>query len=348
MNIENAGKSGRLRVSAESMEPVKVSPSFLGKGGANSASVFHQEWWLKAASADAFSEVRVEEGGSVVARLPFVLSRRFGMTVIKMPPFTHILGPCVECGDGKYQTQINMRIKRTKQIIEQLPKFDYFFQIFDPSCYGGLALADGLAFQECGFRLGVQYTFRIDCARKIDDLFGELTLKSRQHIRNAQKYYKIDDCVDPCEFVEFYYKSLVARNLKSYMPLGRFINIYRECLARNCGQIVAAVDQSGLPVAMTFLVWDQRVMYYLLSVRAADVQDKGAVNFLIWSAITRANELGLVFDLDGVSTSGTAQFLSGFGGVLGERITVASARPIYATLQNIGRRCGFGNTSRYS
>jgi hypothetical protein len=99
---------------------------------------------------------------------------------------------------------------------------------------------------------------------------------------------------------------------------------------------------------MTFLVWDESTMYYLLSARASDMPDKGSVNLLIWTAITKAHELGLNFDLDGVSTAGTAQFLAGFGGALSTRMTVAHARPLYSTLQHFGRIFGIGNTSTYS
>ena len=51
-----------------------------------------------------------------------------------------------------------------------------------------------------------------------------------------------------------------------------------------------------------------------LSTRAGHADDNGSVSLLIWSAIKRAWSHGLKFDLDGVSSSGTARFYSGFNG----------------------------------
>jgi len=265
-----------------------------------------------------------------------------------MPPFTHMLGPYVDCGEGKYQTLLKTRIKRTQQLVEKLPKFDYFFQIFDPLCDTNLALADGLAFQECGFRIGTQYSFHIDCRNNIETLFREMHLKSRQHVRLAEKVYRVISITDPQLFADFYSRSLKAKGLDSNIPLDRFPHLYSECHARGCGEVLAAVDANGAPIAMTFLVWDGRAMYYLLSARSPEIADKGSVNLLIWSAMKKANELGLIFDLDGVSTAGTAQFLAGFGGELKTRMIVTRAGPLYATLQHFGRMVGFGNTSFYS
>jgi hypothetical protein len=59
-----------------------------------------------------------------------------------------------------------------------------------------------------------------------------------------------------------------------------------------------------------------------MSTRSFDPAENGSVSLLIWSAMKRAHELGLRFDLDGVYTSGTARFLSGFGGRIKIRLTV--------------------------
>ena len=48
----------------------------------------------------------------------------------------------------------------------------------------------------------------------------------------------------------------------------------------------------------------------------------------------RAHELGLFFDLDGVTTSGTARFLSGFGGNIKTRLVITTGRPIYNVVES--------------
>jgi hypothetical protein len=68
------------------------------------------------------------------------------------------------------------------------------------------------------------------------------------------------------------------------------------------------------------------------------------MNLLIWSAMKRAHDRGLVFDLDGVSTSGTARFLSGFGGLPKQRLIVQRAGLSYGVMQYAKRRL-FGSSA---
>jgi lipid II:glycine glycyltransferase (peptidoglycan interpeptide bridge formation enzyme) len=129
--------------------------------------------------------------------------------------------------------------------------------------------------------------------------------------------------------------NLRQANRRSYMQFGRFPILFSECRARNCGEILAAVQPDGVPVAMTFLVWDDQKMYYLMSTRDVSVRDNGSANLLVWSAMKRAHERGLLFDLDGVSTEGMARFLSGFGGVIKTRLIITKGQPVYNIVQSV-------------
>ncbi|MCW2275842.1 hypothetical protein M2321_003441 [Rhodoblastus acidophilus] len=320
----------------------------IGANDAQNATLFHEHWWLDAVSGGQFSEVEVSEGNEIVGRLPYVVIRRFGFTQLMLPPFTHALGPCVVKNDGKYQTKLKNRVAIVKKLIEQLPKHDYFFQICDPSCQDGLAFADGLAFQEYGFQVRTQYTFHIDCRDTPDVLLQQMHPRARRNIRASQNHYSVVSINDPDVFTEFYNKCLLAKGLKSNLPLERFSKIHAACCARGCGEIFACLDESGSPIAMTFVVWDRRVMSYLLTVRYPEAGDKGSVNLLIWTAMQKAHELGLIFDLDGVSTTGTAEFLSHLGGELRTRMIVTSARPLFSTFQHFKRILGYGSSSSYS
>jgi hypothetical protein len=92
-------------------------------------------------------------------------------------------------------------------------------------------------------------------------------------------------------------------------------------------------DEDGTPAAMTFLVWGHNVMHYLLSTRTADKGHRGFTNLLLWSAIKYAKKLKFMFDFDGVYSSGTARFLSGFGAQVGVRLIVTRAQPVYRAIQ---------------
>jgi Acetyltransferase (GNAT) domain len=299
------------------------------------ALLFHEYWWLEAVTAGRFSEVEVTQGDYLAGRLPFVMTRQKGLRMLGMPDFTHLLGPVVNSSDGKAQTRVTNRLSTVGCLIEQLPPFDFFKQVIDPTLDDGYAVVDGLAFQTCGFQVGHQYTFQIDCRADLDALLAGMHFKVRQHIRRAEEKRTVETVDDPEKFVSFYMDNLRKTNRSSYIQFDRFPVLFSECRARNCGEILAAVQSDGVPVAMTFLVWDDQKMYYLMSTRDQSVRDNGSANLLVWSAMKRAHERGLSFDLDGVSSEGTARFLSGFGGTVKTRLIITKGRPLYNIVQSV-------------
>jgi hypothetical protein len=133
--------------------------------------------------------------------------------------------------------------------------------------------------------------------------------------------------------VSFYRSNLARRNWQSYFSLDAFPALHTACRARGRGEILSASGPDGRPLAMVFLVWDESTMYYLLTTHAREAGDNGSVSLLIWEAIKRAHARGLAFDLDGVATSGTARFLSGFGGAPQTRMVVHRSRPLFGLLR---------------
>jgi hypothetical protein len=290
-------------------------------------SIFHERWWLSAVSQGREQEATVTNGDQVVGRLPYIIQRTAGLTIVRMPPFTHLLGPAVDAGPGKPQTKLLRRLSIVRDLLNQLPRFDYFKQAM------AVTTIDGLAFQDCGFEISHQYTFQIDCRRDPKDLWQDMHSKTRQHIRRAEEKFTISTEDDPDRCVHFYKANIQGRGRKNRTDFSSFGGLFRECRTRDCGEIIRASWPDGTPTAMIFLVWDRSTMYYLLSTRAADAGDNGSVNLLIWNAILRAHNRGLILDLDGVISSGTARFLSGFGGRPEIRVIAQRSSLMYSILR---------------
>lgn len=302
-------------------------------------SLFHERWWLTAVTGGRYEECRVHAGENLVGRLPFLLIQRGRFRTLRMPPFTHLLGPVVDAGTGKQQTRIQKRLSITRSLVDQLPKFSYFHQHIDPSIDGGLAIVDGLAFQERQFEVATQYTVQVDCRKPLEDLFAAMYLKTRQHIRRADKEYTVRCVENAGAFLEFYLRNLNAGDRKNRIDFTHFGSLHSETKFHECGAIFGAFDKNGSPVAMTFLVWGYGIMYYLLSTRDIGSPDSGATSLLLWHAMKRAHEMGLLLDLDGVYSSGTVRFLTNFGGEVRTRLVVRRTRgPLYGALQYVKRQ----------
>jgi hypothetical protein len=297
-----------------------------------SGSLFHEPWWLAAASQGQFEEITVSKGGQVVGRLPFVINRKMGFTTVRMPPFTHVLGPLVDAGQGNTQTQLLRRLSIVRDLLDRLPRFDFFKLALNA------ATADGLAFQDRGFEISPQFTFLIDCRRDLPEIWEDMHFKTRQHIRRAEKKFTVAAVEDPHHFMRFYQTNANRRGRIVPTDFGAFETLFHECRSRDSGEILSATRPDGTPTAMIYIAWGHGTMYYLLSTRTADPDDSGSINLLIWAAIKRASERWLLLDLDGVISSGTARFLSGFGGRMKARWIARRASFAYATLQYAKRR----------
>jgi hypothetical protein len=298
--------------------------------------LFHEPWWLAAVTGGAYREVKVTRGDQVVGRLPYTLSRQAGFSVSHMPPFTHVLGPALQLGSGKPQTLVLRRLSVIRELLDQLPPVASFKQAL------ALSLVDGLAFQERGFQVSPQYTFQIDCRGDVESLWSEVHFKTRQHIRRAEEKFEIRTITDPRVFIDFYLDNVRRTAQRSFIDFTHFPTLFAATRERDCAEILCAAWPDGKPTAMVVLVWGKGKMYYLLSTRARDKGDNGSINLLIWEGIRRAHVRGLVFDLDGVSTIGTARFLSGFGGRFALRLIVQRTSSLYRTLRGAKRCLGMG------
>jgi hypothetical protein len=166
---------------------------------------------------------------------------------------------------GKRQTRLANRLSIIRDLLDQLPAYDFFQVAIDPLLDDGLALADGLAFQERGFKISQQYTYQVHCHKTIDEIWAAMDMKARQPIRRAEKRYSISEVDEPQKFIDFYLQNLHKRGRKSYFNFERFPFLISECLTRNCGVILAALLPSGAPAAMIFIVWGTE--YYIILYR---------------------------------------------------------------------------------
>ena len=96
-------------------------------------------------SGGLVQESVVKRGNDVIGRLPYVFSHKGPFRLLRMPAFTHVLGPVVDSGDGKPQTRLTRRLAITQQLIDQLPSTSELKLCLDPSLDYGLAKIDGLA-----------------------------------------------------------------------------------------------------------------------------------------------------------------------------------------------------------
>src|SRR5258708_7195479 len=113
------------------MDVTCAAPAQAASGFTN--CLFEEPWWLDAVAPNAWDAVTVVRGGQVVARLPYVLRRRYGLLLLGHPPLTQTLGPWMALSAEKYATRLAEEKALASELIQCLPRCDLFAQNFSPA-----------------------------------------------------------------------------------------------------------------------------------------------------------------------------------------------------------------------
>ncbi len=302
-------------------------------------SVFHQPWWLSAATGGDYAEAVVVEGGRRVGWFPYLLSTILpGQRLCGMPLLTHFLGPAIDEGRGAACNRVLRRAQITRELLAQVPRTSGFWQVMHRGT------PDTLVYQELGYNSTVQFTFEVPPA-PADVLWGTMRDKTRNVIRRAKEQHGVS-ALDASAFSAVYNDNLGRGGIASRYSPALLERVCQAAISRGQGRIVAAENAAGQIAASIFYIWDAQAAYYLLSTRRPDAGN-GAVSLLLWHAMQDVAARGLIFDFEGVVTSGSALFFTGFGGVIKPRYVVSRfslGHRVAGRLSNPFRR---GSTEKY-
>jgi len=304
-------------------------------------TIFQQEWWLDCVTNGQYESVTVKSGGQIVGWLPYAIRHRWGFAISEVPYFTHTLGPVIAAGSGRANSQLLRNYSITAELLEGLPKLAYFRQVLSP------VQSQALAYQAAGFTVKVQFTFIADCS-DIDGVWKNMRDKTRNLIRRSEEKDMVTASDDPDEFLRCYDLNCKSRSLTNRYEQNRMRTLMLKCIDRDQGKVFLSKDRNtGVVNAGIFVVWDSATMYYLLSTRSSESGDNGAISLLLWNAMNEAHRRALNFDFDGVSSSGTFRFLSGFGGDIARRLVVEKFNLTYHAMDKLHALIhGNGNVRR--
>jgi hypothetical protein len=303
-------------------------------------TVFHERWWLDVTSGGRWQEVEVRLDHRLVGRLPFLENSYCGLRKIAMPPLTHQLGPAVDEGNGNASTRMARRTRLQRELIEQLPRSGNFRQTLH------YASRDAVAFQAAGFATTVQFTYEMAPMSEAA-LWMAFTCKTRNVIRKWMIDGRLEDWPDPEAFSSFYTANLAAKGVRNSYRDEVILRVCSETLMRGRGRIIAARNANGAFAAAIFVVWDHRALYYLMSTRDPEISNAGTVSALIWEAMRVAAARGILFDFDGIASSGAAKFYAGFGAEVQPRYIVARENALFRFVRGVWRGLHAHETNRF-
>ncbi|NOZ72781.1 MAG: GNAT family N-acetyltransferase [Chloroflexi bacterium] len=270
-------------------------------------SLFAQDWWLEATNFGVWKVANIEKNGSVIARMPYIIRKHRGLTMIVMPPLTPHLGPWIAPLSGKYATRLSREHRLFEQLIHKLPRFDFFLQNFHYS------ITNWLPFYWQGFQQTTRYTYVIEDLSDLDRVWMQFLPKLRANIRKARKLVSVRTDLGLETFWHLNRKTFSRQGMDVPYTLDYLIRIDTACAERQQRRIFFAEDAKGHIHAALYLVWDDQAAYYLIGGNDPELQTSGAPSLLIWEAIRFAATVTRTFDFEGSMIPGVERFFRSFG-----------------------------------
>ena len=271
--------------------------------------VFAQPWYLDACSAGGtWDVVLAEDGGRVVAALPYFYKQKGPFRYVTMPPFVKWLGPYVL---PEFRGVLKKEHELLDILMKQLPVFSAFKQNFHP------ATTNWLPFYWQKFRQTTYYTYRLNGLHQLTQIEAGLNRNIRRNIQKARQQVRVVHHLGPEEFYRVNKMSFDRQGLPMPYSWAQFARHDAALAANGARQYFFAVDAQERIHSAAYLIWDQQAAYYHLSGDDPALRESGAGILLIWEAIRYASEvLGLAcFDFEGSMLPAVERIRVQFGAV---------------------------------
>lgn len=270
-------------------------------------SVFEQPWWLDIVAPGQWGEVTVKEGDEVVARLPYVL-KRGGLV---MPPLTQTLGPWMKPEYRQLQpgnTQLSKQKELIAALLEQLPPHKRFHMTFDS------ANDYILPYRWLGYRYEPTFSYRLSDLSDPDALYANFNKTAKKNIKYARNKTVLTEEPTAEMLLRLLDKTFEAQGRKWPHDRALTRRLMEQSVENGNGKLIVAQDGDGNLHSGAFLLYDERVCYYLLGGSDSAFRSSGAQSLVLWEAIRFAASVSKAFDFEGSNVEGIEHFFRQFGG----------------------------------
>lgn len=272
-------------------------------------SIFQQPWWLDATAPGRWDEVRIEEGGKTVARLPFTVREKFGVRVLGQPALTQTLGPWIEpLPDERPDRRLAREKDLFSKLIQKLPKHDVFRQNFSPE------ITNWLPFHWKGFSQTTKYTYALDLDTSPDELLRNMSKNTRKRVRKAERELAIEKSRELGPLLRL--SKMTFRRQGLLRPYSDEYLERIDIAVKSHGfrsLRVAYGRTTGQEHAAAYAIGCQKRVYMLVSGADPALRASGAGYGTKWATIRDASDASRIFDFEGSMLEGVELFNRSFG-----------------------------------
>ncbi len=306
-------------------------------GDSEFGPIFVQPWWLDVVAGEGnWGECRVEDGGKLLARMPWVKKSRFGLTLLTHPMLTQTLGPWFSKPPpgSKYSLQLARQKDLTELLIQQLPRHNYFAQNFSPD------ITNWLPWYWRGYEETTNYTYRLYDIGDHKKLFHGFQTNIRGDIRKAEGKGIVvtnENTID--DFLPLAFAVFARQDIKAPYDEDFLRRLDSACQKHDARKIFIARDIDGVPHAGVYLVYNNYCAYNLMTGGDPNLRSSGATSLAMWEAIKFASTMTNTFDFEGSMIESIERFFRGFGAVQTPYFRVSGGVDILGKMIDIGNKC---------
>jgi hypothetical protein len=273
--------------------------------------LFSRPWWLDATAGELGWDVALihDQGGNILASMPYTDERRYGLRMSSQPPFTQVLGPWIRTADAPSHKLLAGEKDLFQALIDQLPPFDSFTQNWHYS------RTNWLPFYWRGFRQTTRYTYLLPDLTNADALWAGMGSNIKGDIKKASGRFglKVRTDLTLDDFMKL--NRMVFERQGKALPYEEAIiaRLDAACAERGVRRIFIAEDDEGRHHAGVYVVWDADSAYYLMGGGDPELRKSGATSLCLWEAIKFASTVTRKFDFEGSMIESVERFFRAFG-----------------------------------
>lgn len=276
-----------------------------------SIPIFSKAWWLDAVVGDNWDVVLVEKGANIIASMPYINKRRFGLTVSNQPVLTQTLGPWLRPSNAKYARKLSQEKDLLQKLFSQLPDFNHFHQNWH------YCRTNWLPIYWMGYKQTTRYTYRIESLENTDAIWDGFEANIRTDIRKASNKegvtVRTDLTID--DFLKLNEKVFLRQGMALPYKKDLVYKLDSAAEKNKSRKIFIAEDEQGRHHAAVYLIWDDNSAYYLMGGGDPELRNSGATSLCMWEAIQFASTVTKSFDFEGSMLEPVERFFRNFGAV---------------------------------
>jgi len=273
--------------------------------------VFQTAWWLDAVvGRDNWEVVLHENEGQIIGAMPYFIKSKWGFKIITMPRFISMMGIWIKYPiNQKYIDKLHYEQQITKEIINQLPRFDYFNQSFYHT------FSNWLPFHWKNFQETTRYTYILENISDSESILKNFTYNKRKKLLSSEKTLLIKEDLPAIAFYKFHRNCLQNEGVKIDYPFSLLESLIKAAHQRRSGKIIYAVDNQNKIHSALFVVWNKASAFAVINPIDTTISKGGASSLLVWEMIKQLKNKTTKFDFDGSMNEHISDSFRRFGAV---------------------------------